>query len=98
MTKSRLFLYIIAGGYVAYTGLGLSQNALAQRPDNYMIYLFIGVLFVAVGGFLAVYNARKLLKGDYVNFAESGPESDQQESINESEQEGGADDEDRNGI
>ena len=97
MTKGRLFLYIVAGGYVAYTGFGLSQNALTQRPDSYMIYLIFGVLFIAIDGVLAVSSARKLLKGDYVDFAGGNPDTEQ-ERLDASEQEGEVEDEDRNGI
>lgn len=65
MTKSRLYIYIIAGGYVAYTGIGLAKSALEQRPDNYMLYLIIGIFFVAFGGFFAVKSVLKISRGDY---------------------------------
>lgn len=66
MTKSRLYIYTIAGGYVAYTGLGLIKNTLEERPDNYMIYLVIGIIFIAVGGFFAVNSVLRLSGGKYI--------------------------------
>ncbi len=78
MTKSRLYIYIIAGGYVAYTGIGLAKSALAQRPDNYLLYLIIGILFVATGGFFAVKSGIRIFRGDYADRA-GDPGDDPQE-------------------
>lgn len=65
MTRSRLYIYIIAGGYVVYTGFGLIKSALEQRPDNFLMYLAIGAVFVAIGGFFVVKSGLKLKNGDY---------------------------------
>ncbi len=97
MTRSRLYIYIVAGGYVIYTGFGLAKNALAQRPDNYMMYLVIGVLFIAVGAFLVAKSAGKLMKGDDEGFGDDS-DAGRTDSSEESGQEGGTDHEDRNGI
>lgn len=79
MTKSRLYIYTIAGGYVAYTGISLLKSALEERPDNYILYLLIGIVFIAVGGFFAVKSVLRIFKGDY---AETKEESeDEQEGI-----------------
>ncbi len=79
MTKSRLYIYIIAGGYVAYTGAGLAKSALEQRPDNYMLYLIIGILFVAVGGFFAVKSVLRISRGDYAGRPENSGDEPQEE-------------------
>lgn len=67
MTKSRLYIYVIAGGYLAYTGFGLAKDALQQRPENYMLYLVIGILFAVIGGFFAVKSILRITKGDYAD-------------------------------
>ncbi|HIW83623.1 MAG TPA: hypothetical protein H9873_04800 [Candidatus Dorea gallistercoris] len=49
MSKSRVFFRVIVGGYLAYTGFSLVGNAMRERPDNYILYTVIGVLFLVVG-------------------------------------------------
>lgn len=48
-----------------YTGFGLIKSALEQRPDNFLMYLAIGAVFVAIGGFFVVKSGLKLKNGDY---------------------------------
>lgn len=102
MTKSRLYIYIIAGGYVAYTGLGLAKSAVSQKPDNYMMYLAIGILFIALGGFFVIKSFLKLSRGDYADAADNTEDSgikDLDEDFgSEEKQEGRTDDENRNGV
>ena len=50
MTKGRLTIRIIAGGYLAYVGFGLARDVIAEKPENYLVYLLFGALFMAVGG------------------------------------------------
>lgn len=91
MTKSRLYIYIIAGGYVAYTGLGLAKSALEERPDNYMMYLVIGIIFIAVGGFFGVNSVLKLSGGKYIDRKEE-TKDDSQENTKTSAENDMADD------
>ena len=118
MTKSRLFIYIIAGGYVAYTGAGLVKSAVSQRPDHYMPYLVIGLLFVVIGAFFVIKSFLKLSRGEYAEAADRFDEGRtdlaedsrteelpkevskkaDKEPEREREQEGGTDNEDRNGV
>lgn len=60
--RARSYLYIVAGGYLAYTGFGLAKNAVSERPDNFVLYAAIGVAFVVIGGFLAVKNILNISK------------------------------------
>lgn len=62
--KSRLYLYVAAGVYLAYNGIGLVRSAVTERPDNFVLYLGIGVIFVVLGGSFAIRSIRKLSKGN----------------------------------
>ncbi len=85
MTRSRLYIYIIAGGYVAYTGYKLIKDAVAQRPDNYMLYLAIGILFIAIGGFFAIMSSLKVFRGDYVDSKKDSGDEPQEDTKEESD-------------
>ncbi|MCI8561016.1 MAG: hypothetical protein HFH03_07860 [Dorea sp.] len=90
MIKSRLYIYIIAGGFLAYNGFGLAKSALTQRPENYIVYSVIGVLFIVIGGFIAVKNVLKISRGDYIDPMESLEEElleDTKEDIEDKEPE-----------
>lgn len=92
MTKSRLYIYLIAGGYIVHTGIGLAKSALEERPENYLLYLAVGVLFTIIGAIFAVKSILRLSKGGY------GAPSDFHGESDEKEDKGGTDNEDRNGI
>lgn len=62
--KTRLYLYIVAGAYLAYTGFGLVKSAMAEQPDNFMLYMAIGAAFVIIGGFFAVKSILNISKGN----------------------------------
>ncbi len=65
MTKGRLTIRIIAGGYLAYVGFGLARDVIAEKPENYLVYLLFGVLFMAVGGAWCFLALRRYIKRDY---------------------------------
>ena len=60
MTKGRLTIRIIAGGYLAYVGFGL-----AEKPENYLVDLLFGALFMAVGGTWCFLALRRYIRRDY---------------------------------
>ena len=68
--KSGLTFRIVAGGYVAYTGITLFINAFRDRPDNFILYLGIGVIFALFGGLVCGHSLKKLLKYDEKNYSE----------------------------
>ncbi len=49
MSKGRVFLRIIAGGYLAYTGAGLLRDVLSEKPEHYIGFAAAGILFVVFG-------------------------------------------------
>lgn len=62
--RARMYLYIIAGGYLAYTGFGLVKSVMEERPDNSVLYMAIGAVFMVIGAFFAVKSIIKMTKGD----------------------------------
>lgn len=65
MTKRRLTVRIIAGGYLAYTGFGLVRDVMAERPENYPMYLLFGAFFMAVGGAWCLLALKRYIRHDY---------------------------------
>ncbi len=101
MTRSRLYIYILAGGYLAYTGFGLAKSALEQRPENFMLYLAAGIVFVVIGGFLAVKSIQKLIKNEYIDSSAGGFDDGTREDTGEERKKEIKEEiehEDRNGI
>ena len=47
--KSSLFIRIVAGAYVIYLGEKLINSSLADRPENYILYIAAGVIFALIG-------------------------------------------------
>ena len=47
--KSSLFIRIVAGAYVIYLGEKLIHSSLADRPENYILYIAAGVIFALIG-------------------------------------------------
>lgn len=46
--KSSLFIRIVAGAYVIYLGEKLIHSSLADRPENYILYIAAGVIFALI--------------------------------------------------
>lgn len=65
MTKGQLTLRIVAGGYLAYLGFGLARDAITKQMDNYVIFLTVGVIFMALGGVWCIQALRKYVRHDY---------------------------------
>ena len=49
MTKGRFVFRLIAGGYLGYLGISLVKDAMTERPDSYILYTVLGVLFAVIG-------------------------------------------------
>lgn len=90
MTKGQITIRIIAGGYLAYLGLGLVRDMIMKKPDNHIIYLLFGILFIIVGAVWCFLALRRYIRHD---FADIG---DNSKSVHEDRKE--EDDENRNGI
>ena len=55
-TKGRIMLMVIAGGYLAYLGGGLVTDAMKEKPENYILYTVVGVLFLIIGAACCLFN------------------------------------------
>lgn len=89
MTKSWLFLRIIAGGYLAYMGGGLVKDALMERPDSYVLYTSIGLVFVALGLWWSVRGVLMAVRHEYIEPGEEvfDPEEEPVKEITEEKEE-----------
>ena len=67
MSKGQLMMRIVAGGYLAYVGFGIARDVIAERPDNFVIYLIVSIIFMVLGGIWCVQALRKYIKHDYVD-------------------------------
>lgn len=58
--KSGLVLRLILGGYLVFLGVSVISQAMKTQPSDLVIKAFFGVLFIAVGGFYAFINIRRM--------------------------------------
>lgn len=82
--KSSLFIRIVAGAYVIYLGGRLINSSLADRPENYILYIAAGVIFALIGLYWLVGSGIKMVKKEYRDDSIRGRMS---ESENETETE-----------
>lgn len=74
--KGRNILWVIAGGYLAYTGGTLIVSVWQSKPNNMWIMLAFGVFFIVVGGAFLVAAAKRIYKG----YKEAPLEEDEMEA------------------
>ena len=60
--KTRDWLWIIVGGYLTYTGVQLVMDVMNQKPEGYIGFVVVGVLFAVFGIGLIVYAIRNMTK------------------------------------
>lgn len=80
MTKGRLTIRIVAGGYLAYVGFGLAKDVLTEKPEHYLAYLLFGIFFMLVGGVWCFLALKRYIKHDYKEIWEDindDPETEQ---------------------
>ena len=74
--KTRDWIWIIVGGYLAYTGVQLVMDVMDQKPEGYIGFVVAGVLFAVFGIGLIVYAIRNMTKP-----VEEEPEENEPEEI-----------------
>lgn len=89
MSRSRVFFRVIVGGYLAYTGFSLVGNAMKERPDNYILYTVIGVLFLVAGVAWCASALLRIVRHEYDDGMGEGPSIEEEK---EPEKENPADD------
>lgn len=63
--KSSLFIRIVAGAYVIYLGGKLISSSIADKPENYILFIAAGVIFAAIGLYWLVGSVIKMVKKEY---------------------------------
>ncbi len=85
MTKGRLTIRIVAGGYLAYVGFRLTRDVLTDKPENYLAYLLFGALFMVVGGVWCALALKRYIKHDYEEIWEDTNDAGESKDIVEKE-------------
>ena len=73
MSRSRVVFRVIVGGYLAYTGFSLVGNAMSDRPENYVLYTVIGILFLIIGVAWCASALIRFARHDYDDGLGEGP-------------------------
>ena len=92
--SGRTGLRIVCGGYLAYIGFNLFSSVIKSRPDNYILFLAVGGLFMILGTGYTVKNVIELIQEskraieedseeDTEEDPEEGTEKDAQENAEE---------------
>lgn len=80
--KNGSIIWVLAGGYLVYTGGKLITEVIAAKPNGYQFMIVFGVIFIVFGGVLALKNISGLLKSSGVS--ETDPEeTDEAEPLEE---------------
>ena len=84
--KSSLFIRIVAGAYVIYLGGKLINSSLADRPENYILYIAAGVIFALIGLYWLVGSGIKMVKKEYRDDSIRGRMNESEEPVEETEE------------
>lgn len=60
--KSGFVLRMVAGLYLSYLGIALFSQAMRDKPSDYMMKVVIAVIFLGVGIWYTIRNARELYR------------------------------------
>lgn len=83
--RTRTVLRALAGGYLAYVGFGLVKTMLKDQPDNMMMFVSVGLAFLAIGVALFGYSVSHYIKKDYIHQTDAKDETEETESTTEGE-------------
>lgn len=62
--KSSFIFRIIAGAYLVYQGISLLTKVLKDRPDNFVLFAIISVIFIVAGAIFFVTTAKSYIKSE----------------------------------
>ena len=63
--RSSLLIRILAGGYITYLGGKLLISSIKEQPENYILYVAAGIVFIIIGLIWLVKSGTKLVKKEY---------------------------------
>ncbi len=78
---SRNVLAAIVGAYLVYTGGSLIMDVISEQPDNMVLFIVMGAIFIVVGGWVVITKLKKSM----VEISEQQEESEVEEKSNEEE-------------
>lgn len=74
--KNGNIIWVLAGGYLVYTGGKLITEVINAKPNLYQLMIFFGIVFVVFGGGLAFINIKGFLKTSGDSGAGRGEENE----------------------
>lgn len=83
--RTRTVLRALAGGYLAYVGFGLVKTMLKDQPDNMIMFVSVGLAFLAIGVALLGYSVSHYIKKEYIHQTSDQEEDSEQEENEEPE-------------
>ena len=63
--RSSLLIRILAGGYITYLGGKLLISSIKEQPEDYILYVAAGIVFIIIGLIWLVRSGTKLVKKEY---------------------------------
>ena len=80
--RSSLLIRILAGGYITYLGGKLLISSVKEQPDNYILYVAAGIVFIIIGLIWLVKSGTKLVKKEYEDDSVMGQLNKEEEEEN----------------
>lgn len=81
---SRNVLAAIVGAYLVYTGGSLILDVISEKPDNMVLFIVMGVIFIIIGSWVVVSKLKKtMLEISEQNNTEGEEDSSQEELVAE---------------
>ena len=62
MNNNYYILRVIIGAVLDFYGVKLLGMTLQNRPDNYILFIVIAIVFIAVGTIYAIYSIKNYMK------------------------------------
>ena len=84
--RTRTTLRFLAGSYLAYTGFNLVKNILAERPDNFIVFMIVGAFFLAAGLALALHSLKHYIQCDYIHRNDEDGQTEEEEIADDKDQ------------
>ncbi|MFI3172490.1 MAG: hypothetical protein R3Y58_09030 [Eubacteriales bacterium] len=63
--KTRATLFVVVGAYLAYTGISLITDVIADKPDNMLLFIVMGVIFVVVGIYVMITKGKAIMNKEF---------------------------------
>lgn len=84
MGNRNIIFRVLLGGYLAYLGITLVTDAIKDKPEHYIIFMLVGIIFTVIGGGWLIYSLRSHFKNQKKEEIE---ETDDTQMIEESNEE-----------